>query len=428
MMEQRLPLSLLPAQRRLLESRAFVRAFIGGYGAGKTRAAALLALWLSYRNPGLWGMLVSPTFRMIDGTTWQSVRDILDAWGLEVEVRKTEREMRIPAWNGVIRFASADRPELLKGSTIAWMILDEPGLMDEEVWPIAMSRVRHPDATERVLALCGTPEGLNWLYDILEGDRAQKTGAEIIRAATEENPFLPTDYATMLRRNYDEHQADSYLNGQFVALDRRRAYGAFDPRLHVLPELSLDPTRQVDLCFDFNVNPMSVILCQTDKRSTQVLDEVILPDCDTERACREVLKRLPNLEPGFRVFGDASGTRHTTTSRQSDYQIIRRVLGTRLQSMRVPSRNPPVRTRLNTVNAYLRERDEDNRPVCGIHARCKTLIRDLLRVTLMEGSVDELDKRDSQLTHASDAFGYRICRLFPLTLPSHNETERIVSL
>ena len=78
--------------------------------------------------------------------------------------------------------------------------------------------------------------------------------------------------------------------------------------------------------------------------------------------------------------------------RQAGFQVL------------APRKNPPVRDRVNAVNRLLREERIT-------FTNCPNLIMDMERNVWRNG---DIDKRDPEQSHASDAIGYAINWLFPI--------------
>jgi hypothetical protein len=145
-------------------------------------------------------------------------------------------------------------------------------------------------------------------------------------------------------------------------------------------------------------------------------DEISLDGgATTAAACKVFLERYPGSPTReLIVYGDASGLSRSTKSTKSDYQIIREILGPKWPRLRIslPRANPPVTDRVNSVNAMLRSAIGEVR--YQLHPRCARLANDYARVSTKPGTRD-LDKgKDKNLTHFSDAAGYRLHRLFPV--------------
>ena len=125
------------------------------------------------------------------------------------------------------------------------------------------------------------------------------------------------------------------------------------------------------------------------------------------------------------IYGDASGAASRSVTGRSDYQVIREFFRAEAEfdvRLLVPSANPPVRDRVNTVNARL-VNAAGQRQVF-VDPRCQELIADLEQVVYKAGST-QIDKdRDSARTHTSDALGYYLCQAF--AEPVGERTRRLV--
>ena len=101
---------------------------------------------------------------------------------------------------------------------------------------------------------------------------------------------------------------------------------------------------------------MSSVICQQRGGEVSVLDEIVLRTSSTPEVCQEFAQRWGDHAAGLVVYGDASGSARHSSSRESDFHIIREFFREhrRLNPvLRVPRRNPPVRDRVNAVNAKL---------------------------------------------------------------------------
>ncbi|MBK7380769.1 MAG: hypothetical protein IPJ03_17565 [Ignavibacteriales bacterium] len=132
-------------------------AFIGGFGSGKTYASCYKALGLACANPDTAGMLVSPTFPMLRDTTRRTFLEVLQLEEVSYELKITENKIRILEPNAEVWFRSADDPNKLKGSNLAWVGLDEAAQMSKEAYDISLSRMRDPKANIKQLFITTTP-------------------------------------------------------------------------------------------------------------------------------------------------------------------------------------------------------------------------------------------------------------------------------
>jgi PBSX family phage terminase large subunit len=389
--------SLLPAQRRFWDSKKFMPALVEGYGAGKTYVHAKRALYLSYVNAGLPGMMVSPTYKLAKRTTIHTIQEMMDRAGLNYTINKNDNEIRIKNWNGLIWWGSGDDPNSLRGPNLAWAGIDEPFIQSEDVFDQMIARVRHPDATLSQIFLTGTPEELNWGARVCI-DEPEKYDVDLITGSTRENIHLPDDYLQRLLSSYSENQIKAYVDGAFVNLTKGRVYDPFDrvKSNDVRTDISNLP---IIAGLDFNVGKLvCIIAARIGKDRLHVFDEIVLKDSDTF----EMAEVLSRKYPGIPVYPDPAGNARHTSSTKSDHQILRD------HGFMVIARksHPPVKGRVNAVNGMLR-----NGLMTIDVAKCKELAIDLERV-VWKGN--DIDKRDDARTHATDALGYPTEYLWPV--------------
>jgi hypothetical protein len=110
------------------------------------------------------------------------------------------------------------------------------------------------------------------------------------------------------------------------------------------------------------------------------------------------------------IYGDATEEKSTVYSRVKMYGLIGAMLAEANlgAQRRVPASNPPVITRIETVNDAL------SHDLVVINPECEQLIRDF-ESGVWNGSQSDMDQyaRDEEgltRSHASSAFGYFLCR------------------
>lgn len=407
-------------QRKWWNSTHFIRALVTGFGGGKTFIASKRAIALAMHNapvPHLW---VSPTYKIARRTAIPTIRALLSGkqglvTGLEWNYHKTNWEFSIN-WGGktgYIWLGSGEDPDALRGPNIGSATIDEPFIQSEAVLDNVLARVRHPDARQKEIGLTGTPEELNWGYDICEGDRAEDFDIEVIHASTRANKVLGADYADRLERAFTAEAAEAYVEGQFVNLQSGRVYYGFNKDRNVM-QLD-DPGGELGLGLDFNVNPMGAVVFWRNGKHLHIMDEIELPNSDTPYMLRYI-KDMYAFKSGEdkgrcriqTIYPDASGTaRHTSSpAGKSDFKWIKE-FGFQIDA---PRANPMVRDRENAVNGKLAP--AEGKPSLTIDPGCKKLISYFTKYTH--------DKRNKQkaMSHLLDACGYVVNRLFPV-----NRTE-----
>ena len=367
------------------------RLMVGGYGSGKTYIGALRSIFLSYINKPLPGMYVSPTHGLAQKTIILTLKEIFRRSDIDFTFNQNKGEFRIHNWDGLIWIGSGDKPDSLRGPNLSWAGIDEPFIQKREVFEQMTARVRHPEATQSEIFLTGTPEELNWGYQLVNDSRLD---IGTVNASTLDNPHLPQDYKDSLLAAYSQEQIDAYVHGKFVNLTQGRVYKDFNRDKHVMKRET--EGWEIGAGMDFNVDAMSCEIFAFTKKEIHVFDEIRLKNSGTY----DMAEALNEKYPGIKVMPDSTGSARKTSSSQSDHDIMRQA-GFQILA---PRKNPPVRDRVNAVNRLLREERIT-------FTNCPNLIMDMERNVWRNG---DIDKRDPEQSHASDAMGYAINWLFPI--------------
>lgn len=212
-----------------------------------------------------------------------------------------------------------------------------------------------------------------------------------------------------------------------------RAYHRFVQAANEDKTLKLRPDLPVHLAWDFNCNPgVHCIIGQYDPQADlfTAVKEIFGPRLKTEPAAVQAAKFIQSTGVNFPeivVFGDRSGQTETTTTTRTDYSIISAKLaehGLKFK-IRVPMKNPAIKDRLAAFNdALCDSAGEVHYKVNPIG--CPRLCDDLKRVK--EDDEGLLDKSDENLTHASDADGYRVTWLRPIRYNAGNPLPQVAVL
>ena len=205
-----LKFQLYPAQRDFIYDAQRFTAFIGGIGSGKSYAGALKALYRPLRRetPTL-GMVIAPTYRMLEDATWRTCLDIWEP--LITDVNRSTKQITVGGIHEVL-FRSAEDPERLRGPNLHWFWLDEARGMRRMLWPIVIGRLR-ADGEAGEGWLTTTPNGFDWVYDLIQSNEMT-----LHRASTKHNPFLSSEFIDSLIRQYPSDFAQQELDGGFITL------------------------------------------------------------------------------------------------------------------------------------------------------------------------------------------------------------------
>jgi hypothetical protein len=333
--------------------------------------------------------------------------------------RPNETDLRIElTTGGTICLRGADNHDALRGDGLDFLILDEYASIAKEAWPEVL-RPALADKMGKALFI-GTPRGYDHFYDLYQSTQSQPDWATF-QFTTEQGGNVPVAELESATHDLDERTYRQEFQASFENLTGGLAYFAFDRDRNV-QAVHFNPQLPLFRSLDFNINPMCSVIGQRDGEHVNILSEIVLPDSNTWNACEAFLQKISTWKsslthfPQVKVYGDATGNGRQTAASRTDWQTVHEFLGRYPYTVdfRVPSSNPPVKDRVNCVNARLRNHAGERR--IRINPGCTHLIKDLERVhwkTDARGNMTPgLDKSDPQRSHLSDALGYMIAREF----------------
>ena len=190
-------IELYKTQFDFVNCRDRFTAMLGGVGSGKTLAGSVKSI--RYALPKTLGLVVAPTYRMLQDATIRTYRKINEE--LIASYNKTDSDIILK--NGAeILFRSSDDPDKLRGPNINWAWMDEAGLSKKGTWEIVIGRLR-ADGQAGPCWVTTTPKGKNWLYDM----HKQMT---VFKSATTQNPYLSKEFIQSLLDNIQEPEPTKF--------------------------------------------------------------------------------------------------------------------------------------------------------------------------------------------------------------------------
>jgi len=423
----------LQSQYSFHHTPAKFKGFSGPIGSGKTKAFAYEALRLAYLNPGCVGMICAPTYRMLMDVTMTEFIETCEREQFPYREKRSEMRVDLTEADCGIIFRSTEHPDRLRGPNLAFFGVDELTYCKEQAWKILQGRIRDPKARERCGFGAWTPKGYDYVYDMFIGPE-KLPGFEAVVASPAENTYIldvDPEFYSRLKDSYDERFYRQEALGEYLDLFTGRVYYAFSD-LNIR-EAQPDFSKPLILACDFNITPMSWLICQERQPETggdpyvQVLHEIVLEGATIENACDHFQAWVERTAPGVsslnvRVYGDSSGSSkyHSGAGAESDWDAVklwfRSKHGVQV-SYFINSSNPPVKDRVRVVNSVFATARHD-----GLHLRafvdpsCKETIQDFRRVAWKMDKAGvvapTLDKSDPRRTHTSDAFGYYVWQEF----------------
>lgn len=423
-----------PHQARALASRKR-HVFLGcGVGSGKTDTASVWAPMkcaeaLSWPTHKAQGIICANTYPQLYDSTLRNLFVNWDRMGIPFRPAELPRgyypitlEILIHGQWRQILCRSLDSPKTLAGLEVGWAICDEVWATEFNAIKVINARVRATEQPLNQTLYATTLDDItSWMYDFVTQTSPDRI--EIIYATTYDNePNLPEGYIEDLKDLYSASEFERMVMAKWVSLKAGRVYPQFDRSRHVAAEpFSYDPLLgAVYWAHDFNVAegvPLSSVLFQVHPNQDEdgrrlgepivsALDEIVLDGSDVHDACDELEARPyhQGVEEWV-ICGDASG-RRLASSKVTDYGILRQRGYTH---HRVPNRNPPIRSRIESVRRILRSADDGSR--CVISPHCATLIKGLETVSYKPNAVGV--EKQTREQHITTALGYAVHELFP---------------
>jgi hypothetical protein len=380
-----------------------------GYGAGKTRALCAKAVTLAAANQGFIGCVMEPTGPLIRDIWQNDFEQFLESYDVPYTFRASplpEYMLHLPGGDTKILCRSFENWSRIIGLNLAWVLADEidtvaPSIADK-AFPKILGRLRSGNV--RQFGAASTPEGFRWLWNTFASDDAKsRTDRKLIKMRTADNPHLPPDFIERLEANYDPKLLKSYLLGEFINLTTGCVYDRFDRSKHIYSKRLDISGEALRVGIDFNIgNTNAVIGVRIGDRAV-VVDEITGMH-DTDALAQELRRRYPQ----HKVYGypDASGGNRSTNATRTDIQILESY-GISNQS---PQSNPPIRDRVNNVQAMLENGKGQNR--LQIWQGCTKLIESLELQCWDEKT--QLPDKQSNFDHVVDCLGYWLHRDFSM--------------
>lgn len=443
------PLRYHPEQARLLNSPARFKVVPAGRRSGKTERAkrklirTAISAESKFADPHYFA--AAPTRDQAKRIYWDDLK-ALSPRSLVHRISETE----LTIWykmGSSLSVLGMDKPARIEGSPWDGGVLDEYGNMKEVAWGAHVE----PALADREgwCWLIGVPEGRNHYYETYNralGELNIANGGDWDAFTWKSSDILPAHIIESARRNLDDLTFQQEYEASFVNF-QGQAYYPFDRAVHCA-NLSdaYNPSADLVLCFDFNVDPGIAVICQEIEfprklatvsteikgrtmfsnvaqpatEGTGVLGEVYIPrNSNTPAVCRRFIQDWGGHAGRILVYGDATGgARGTAQTEGSDWDLVKKELyghfGPERVFFRVPRANPTERSRINAVNTRLRSGDGTIRMMVD-PVKAPNVVKDFEGVRLLEGGSGEIDKKsDPKLTHSSDGVGYYVVAEFPI--------------
>lgn len=396
------------------------RAYVGGYGSGKTWAGSSGMCAHFWQVPKVNQGYFAPTYPHIRDIFFPTIEEVAHGMDLRVEIMEANKEVHFYSgrqYRGTTICRSMERPQSIIGFKIGRALVDELDTLEakkaRDAWRKIIARLRWANAGNGA-DVTTTPEGFRETHRLFVAEIAENPALAatygLVQASTRSNARnLPHDYISSLLDTYPAEQVEAYVDGKFCNLTTGTVYRKFNRIAHASSE-TIKPGEPLFVGMDFNVGKMAATIYVQRPNGWHAVAELrdVFDTPDMARVIRERWRAPggPDASRRIVVYPDASGaSRKTVDASRSDIAVLQQAGF----EVRAHGTNPAVKDRIMSVNRQF------ERGRLWVNARtCPTVAKNLEQQAYDANG--EPDKK-SGFDHQNDATGYPIAYEFPIVRP-----------
>ena len=388
------------------------RAFVAGYGTGKTWVGSMGKCIHYWEHPKINQGYFAPTFPHIRDIFYPTIEEVAFNMGLRVDIKEGNKEVHFYSGNtyrGTTICRSMERPHTIVGFKIGHALIDELDVIHpkraKDAWRKIIARLRYSgDGLRNGADITTTPEGFKETYRLFVEEPLKKVellnSYGLIQASTYDNESnLPDDYIQSLLDTYPDELRDAYLNGKFVNLATGTVYRSYNRITHNSLE-TIQPNDVLRIGMDFNVMHMAATIYVVRPNGWHAVAE--LKDLfDTPDMIRVIKEKWPDNRKI--VYPDATGkNREANNASVSDIALLQQA---RFE-IKANNQNPAVKDRVMATSKQFQMNN------LWVNAKaCPTTAKNLEQQAYDDNG--EPDKK-SGFDHQNDATTYPIAYEFPI--------------
>ena len=390
---------LTKPQSQVIKDKARFRVLITGRRFGKTYLAINeLAKFASRSKQKVW--YVAPTYRQAKQICWNELKERLIEHKWVKTINNSDLTIILKN-NSSITLRGADNEQSLRGVGLNFLVMDEFADIHKEAW-YEVLRPTLSDTGGHAL-FCGSPRGFgNWSYELFKQGESNKDW-QSFKYTTLEGGQVSSQEIEQAKQDLDVRTFQQEYEATFVNYSGMIYYN-FNRQKNIIEKYERD-SAFLHIGLDFNVDPMTAVVCIIERDIVVVVDEIQIYSSNTQEMCEEIRSRYRNKN--IVVYPDPSARqRKTSAGGFTDISILKNA------GFDVRCRNtaPMVRDRINSVNSRLKNVNGKNN--LFIVKSCKNVIKSIERQIYKEGT--HIPDKDSGYDHMNDALGYLIEYNFPL--------------
>ena len=410
----------------LFDSPADIDLLYGGRDSGKSKWVAMMLVYLALKMPYFRCVLIRKVFNTIKESQWQTIKDVVDEWGLAHLFRFHISPLEIVCETGA-RFVcrGMDDPGNLKSITnpnYAWV--EEGNQLEMDDFILLMTSLRYNKARVKTW-FTFNPETWGdfmefWIYKTFYADKDMyesfkaiwpiPVGDDVIdftytstHTTYKDNRYVRPERKALLENmiNIDPYYYKVFTLGHWGNRLVSDPYCySFNEKKHVA-QVKHDRRFETVLSFDFNINPITCGVYQEQGMGhIRCIEAINLGNSNIHALCDYINVHYSRCM--FLITGDATG--QNTSALVQDginyYTVIKAKLHLMGTQIKVPSINPSVEENRVLVNTVLHSGDIKIDSVMAKHLifDCKNVsVNDMGKID--KGSRKDPKKRADHLDH-----------------------------
>lgn len=435
--------NLAPWQAAAINSPYEHTALFGGVGSGKSFSGSQFSIMQMINRPDLTGFIGANSHDQLSQASLRELFVWLEAYKIPYVVnqfppKEWGAQRKFATYRNILSCKIGEKvahafvrvlsdPDALRGIQFSWYWIDETRDTPNETHDVLLSRMRESKYKRGLITT--TTNGEDWGYHRFAKARSGQRLYGSIHVRTLDavrQGILTQDYYDTMLHSYSELMVAQELDALHVNVHGGRAYYASSEhnRKRISPWGTTHPSKDYPLIIgcDFNFDPAPHIWMvgqlSPDGYEIHWFDEIIGQRKSTVEMAQMLCMRYQGFF--FRVFGDRSGARATTSNAgRPDYYQMAEVFqengfGYSLDTDQ--GNNPLVRNRVENMNRMFKDGAGEVRQTYNPD-RCTHLDEDCKMVGWKNNSMKGQGKLDNggslKRTHASDGAGYAVWKLFP---------------
>ena len=394
-------------QKKVIKDDSRFRVLITGRRFGKTYLAINeLAKFASQPNKKVW--YVAPSYRQAKAICWGVLKEKMIHHKWVKSINHSDLTITLKN-NSQITLRGSDNENSLRGVGLHGLVMDEFADISKETW-FEVLRPTLSDTKGHAL-FCGSPRGFgNWSYELYKMGETNKDWKSF-QYTTLEGEQVSEDEIEQAKQDLDLRTFQQEYEATFVNYSGMIYYN-FSRDKNIVEKYNKN-TGILHIGLDFNVDPMSAVVCVIENDRIFMIDEIQIYSSNTNEMCEEIRTRYKNVQ--IVVYPDPSARqRKTSAGGLTDLAILKN----NGFDVRCKNTAPLVRDRINAVNSKLK--NVNGKSSLFIVKSCKNAIKSIERQIYKEGT--HIPDKDSGYDHMNDALGYLVEYNFPLKrnfAPSH---------